>query len=189
VQVNPATPDETGYAYYLYSLWTFLASIVLSKPYNPEHLRASALATPDDHLYSLSTFLSSVVLSRPYNPEHVPASALATPDDHLICADCLRAHTLAQCEQSAERIECTARACTGEFDMSASAPRARALVAPNILRMLQRRATFAELNRAGAADALVHCPFCDFAMILDGDGGDDRVFYCLNVDCMRESCR
>lgn len=33
---------------------------------------------------------------------------------------------------------------------------------------------------------LVYCPFCDFGAVPETEG---TVFYCLNVDCLKESCR
>ncbi|CAG2064970.1 unnamed protein product, partial [Timema podura] len=50
--------------------------------------------------------------------------------------------------------------------------------------MLQRK-QMEEVKAAGIED-LESCPFCDFATILPND---DKVFRCLNLDCMKESCR
>jgi hypothetical protein len=51
--------------------------------------------------------------------------------------------------------------------------------------MMLRRKQLEEVKAAGIED-LETCPFCDFASILPDE---DKVFCCLNPDCMRESCR
>ncbi|KAJ9589904.1 hypothetical protein L9F63_016965, partial [Diploptera punctata] len=51
-------------------------------------------------------------------------------------------------------------------------------------KMLQRK-QLEEVKAAGIED-LETCPFCDFASI---PPREDKVFRCLNPDCMRESCR
>ena len=43
-----------------------------------------------------------------------------------------------------------------------------------------------ELREALGPDALTHCPFCDFAVTIEND--EQRVFRCLNQDCLKESC-
>lgn len=43
-----------------------------------------------------------------------------------------------------------------------------------------------ELRAAGLANA-EECPFCDYVAILENDA--DRVFACLNPDCLKQSCR
>lgn len=35
-------------------------------------------------------------------------------------------------------------------------------------------------------DGLESCPFCEFATI---PNPDDKIFHCLNQDCLKESCR
>ena len=40
--------------------------------------------------------------------------------------------------------------------------------------------------RAAGLEGLVSCPFCHFASI---PPAEDKVFKCLNQECMKESCR
>ena len=40
--------------------------------------------------------------------------------------------------------------------------------------------------RAAGLEGLVSCPFCHFASI---PPTEDKVFKCLNQDCMKETCR
>nr|CAD7452682.1 unnamed protein product [Timema tahoe] len=71
--------------------------------------------------------------------------------------------------------------CEAEFSLKTL----QAVLKPSIFsRMLQRK-QMEEVKAAGIED-LESCPFCDFATILPND---DKVFRCLNLDCMKESCR
>ncbi len=44
-----------------------------------------------------------------------------------------------------------------------------------------------EIRRADIPD-LVSCPFCSFATIIPDDD-PDKVFRCMNPECLKESCR
>lgn len=56
---------------------------------------------------------------------------------------------------------------------------------PSVLSKMLQRKQLEEVKAAGIED-LESCPFCDFASILPRE---DKVFRCLNPECMRESCR
>lgn len=56
------------------------------------------------------------------------------------------------------------------------------LFSMQVLRKLQEE----EVRQAGIAD-LVDCPFCSFATIMSDP--NDRVFRCLNPECLKDSCR
>jgi TRIAD3 protein (E3 ubiquitin-protein ligase RNF216) len=56
---------------------------------------------------------------------------------------------------------------------------------PSVLSKMLQRKQMEEVKAAGIED-LESCPFCDFASI---PPQEDKVFRCLNPDCMRESCR
>ena len=51
-----------------------------------------------------------------------------------------------------------------------------------MLRKLQEE----EVRQAGIPD-LLDCPFCSFATIMSDP--NDRVFRCLNPECLKDSCR
>ncbi len=36
-------------------------------------------------------------------------------------------------------------------------------------------------------DGLECCPYCPYAVIVDNP--DDKIFHCLNPECMKETCR
>lgn len=61
----------------------------------------------------------------------------------------------------------------------------QAVLKPSVFSMMLRRKQLEEVKAAGIED-LEMCPFCDFASI---PPHEDKVFRCLNPDCMRESCR
>lgn len=54
------------------------------------------------------------------------------------------------------------------------------------LQLLVRRTQQDELRAANLAN-MDSCPFCDFAMIIENE--QERLFRCLNPECLRESCR
>lgn len=56
---------------------------------------------------------------------------------------------------------------------------------PSVLSKMLQRKQLEEVKAAGIED-LETCPFCDFASV---PPREDKVFHCLNPDCMRESCR
>lgn len=56
---------------------------------------------------------------------------------------------------------------------------------PKLFSKLAQKKQLEEVKAAGIED-LESCPFCDFATI---PAPGDRVFQCLNPDCMKESCR
>jgi TRIAD3 protein (E3 ubiquitin-protein ligase RNF216) len=55
-----------------------------------------------------------------------------------------------------------------------------------MLQLFTRRMQREELRAANLGD-IDSCPFCDFAMIIDNE--NERLFKCLNPECLRESCR
>lgn len=61
----------------------------------------------------------------------------------------------------------------------------QAVLKPNIFSKIAQRKQLQEIKAAGIED-LETCPFCDFATI---PPQGDKIFKCLNPDCMKESCR
>lgn len=56
---------------------------------------------------------------------------------------------------------------------------------PNVFSKIAQKKQLEEIKAAGIED-LETCPFCDFATI---PAVNDKIFHCLNPDCMKESCR
>ena len=72
--------------------------------------------------------------------------------------------------------------CESEYSMSAL----KAVLDPsaygNILKNMQNE----EIKRAGL-DGLESCPNCEYAVIIENP--DEKVFYCINPQCLKETCR
>jgi TRIAD3 protein (E3 ubiquitin-protein ligase RNF216) len=43
------------------------------------------------------------------------------------------------------------------------------------------------INFLAEIDGLECCPYCPYAVIVDNP--DDKIFRCLNPECMKETCR
>lgn len=56
---------------------------------------------------------------------------------------------------------------------------------PKLFSKIAQKRQVAEVKAAGIED-LESCPFCDFAAI---PAKTDKIFRCLNPDCMKETCR
>nr|CAD7261137.1 unnamed protein product [Timema shepardi] len=104
----------------------------------------------------------------------------ACNDGHLFCKECVKRGAETQIGDDKTVFPCLTT-CEAEFSLKTL----QAVLKPSIFsRMLQRK-QMEEVKAAGIED-LESCPFCDFATILPND---DKVFRCLNPDCMKESCR
>ena len=57
---------------------------------------------------------------------------------------------------------------------------------PSVLSHVLRRKQTEEIQAANIPH-LVCCPFCDFATIMEDP--NDKIFRCLDPECMKESCR
>ena len=57
---------------------------------------------------------------------------------------------------------------------------------PSIFSKILERKQLEEIAAAGIED-LVACPFCNFQTIMSNP--EDKVFKCLNPECMKDSCR
>lgn len=71
--------------------------------------------------------------------------------------------------------------CDGEFSL----PTLQKVLSPTQFSILIGKKQEAEVIAAGL-EGLVSCPFCHFASI---PPPEDKVFKCLNPECMKESCR
>lgn len=56
---------------------------------------------------------------------------------------------------------------------------------PNVFSKVAQKKQLEEVKAAGLKD-LEFCPFCDFAFI---PAPDDKIFRCMNAECLRETCR
>uniref|UniRef100_A0A914VYQ5 RING-type domain-containing protein n=1 Tax=Plectus sambesii TaxID=2011161 RepID=A0A914VYQ5_9BILA len=104
-------------------------------------------------------------------------------EQHGFCRPCTKQHAETQIGNGAHFVRCMADDCdAGRLTLGAL----QVVMDGKALQLLVRRAQQDELH-AAKLDNMDSCPFCDFAMIIDNDL--ERLFRCLNPECLRESCR
>ncbi|KAK5647902.1 hypothetical protein RI129_002794 [Pyrocoelia pectoralis] len=75
--------------------------------------------------------------------------------------------------------------CFGDCSSHFSLQVLQAVLTPKMFSVIALKKQVEEVKAAGIED-LETCPFCDFATI---PARDDKLFRCLNPQCMKESCR
>ncbi|CAH1170092.1 unnamed protein product [Phaedon cochleariae] len=115
-----------------------------------------------------------------FDDEVMPKDTFCCPNECMFCRDCI----LKSCEvalgEGKTEFNCL-EGCEVEFTLQTL----QNVLPPKMFSKLAQKKTVAEAQAAGIAE-LESCPFCDFASIPDER---DKVFHCLNADCMKESCR
>ncbi|XP_034235979.1 uncharacterized protein LOC117642170 isoform X3 [Thrips palmi] len=101
-------------------------------------------------------------------------------EGHLFCVSCLQKSSEQRIGDGQTTFPCL-EDCSAEFGLQML----QEILKPTIFSRLVQRKQAEEVKAAGIED-LVQCPFCDFCNI---PPKDDKVFRCLNPDCMKESCR
>ena len=76
--------------------------------------------------------------------------------------------------------------CTGTCEHQFPLKTLQDILPANLFSLALRKMQEEELRQAAIPD-LVSCPFCSFATIMPDTV--DKVFKCLNPDCLRDSCR
>ncbi|KOC63145.1 E3 ubiquitin-protein ligase RNF216 [Habropoda laboriosa] len=115
-----------------------------------------------------------------YNDECVPSKCSTCADGHIFCNSCILKGTESMLAQGETRILCFTN-CDEEFSL----PTLQKILSPTQFSSLISKKQEAEVMAAGL-EGLVSCPFCHFASI---PPPEDKVFKCLNPECMKESCR
>jgi len=101
---------------------------------------------------------------------------------HMHCRSCVRTHIDVCFKEGKCRFACVENSCPGEYSM----PLVSELLPPKDLNRLNRRIQEENIRQA-AIDGLECCPYCPYAVIVDNP--DDKIFRCLNPECMKETCR
>lgn len=114
-----------------------------------------------------------------YDNECVPSKVSTCEEGHTFCNDCVIKGTDSKMGDSDTHIKCFTN-CDAEFSLSTL----QKILKPSKFRILLEKRQAAEVLAAGLT-GLVSCPFCHFATI-PPEG--DKVFKCLNTDCMKQSC-
>lgn len=84
--------------------------------------------------------------------------------------------------QGRTSFRCLGGECKAEFSLATL----KRVLKPSIFSNLLVRKQQEEIAAAGIED-LVACPFCNFQTIMPNP--EDKIFKCLNPECMKDSCR
>ncbi|XP_021369677.1 uncharacterized protein LOC110460829 [Mizuhopecten yessoensis] len=103
-------------------------------------------------------------------------------DGHLFCKDCIKRSSEVAIGDGQCVFPCFTDNCEYQFPLSVL----QEVMSQNMFSILLRRKQEEEVKQADIPD-LISCPFCSFATIISNP--DDKVFKCLNPECLRESCR
>ncbi|CAG5125835.1 unnamed protein product [Candidula unifasciata] len=104
------------------------------------------------------------------------------PDGHLFCKTCVIRSTQAAFGEMKTKFPCLTGECSQDIPLSFL----QTIIPAGLFSKIVRRLQEEEVQQANIPD-LVTCPFCPFAAIMPDP--DDRVFKCLNPECLKESCR
>ena len=106
---------------------------------------------------------------------------LSCPEGHLFCKECIRRSAEEVVGQGRVNFSCLTD-CQSEFSTNTLQQVLTSKMFSLVLRKIQEE----EIKKADIPD-LVSCPFCPFATIMPDV--EDKVFRCLNPECLKESCR
>ncbi|KAF4521015.1 hypothetical protein B566_EDAN002510, partial [Ephemera danica] len=112
-----------------------------------------------------------------FDSECVITNMSACPDGHLFCKE----YAENEVGDGKVSFKCLEGECKEEFSLKVL----QDVLTPKLFSRLVQKKQLEEIQAANI-DGLETCPFCEFSTIpVPGD----RVFRCLNPDCMRDSCR
>ncbi|XP_069117646.1 uncharacterized protein [Argopecten irradians] len=117
-----------------------------------------------------------------YDNECMIEDMASCQDGHLFCKDCIKRSSEVAIGDGLCVFPCFTDDCKYQFPL----PVLQEVMSPNMFSILLRRMQEEEVKQADIPD-LVSCPFCSFATIISNP--DDKVFKCLNPECLKESCR
>ncbi|XP_045592246.1 uncharacterized protein [Procambarus clarkii] len=101
---------------------------------------------------------------------------------HKFCINCIRRFAEEEIGQGRTSFRCLEGECKAEFSLATL----KKVMMPSIFSNILERKQLEEIAAAGIED-LVACPFCNFQTIMPNK--EDKVFKCLNPECMKDSCR
>lgn len=117
-----------------------------------------------------------------FDDEIMPEDMLTCPEGHAFCRQCVMRSTEVAVGESRAKFPCLTGTCESDFTLAVIQKAVTSKTFSLVLRRLQEE----ELRQAGIEN-LVNCPFCSFATIMENLA--DKVFRCLNPECLKESCR
>lgn len=116
-----------------------------------------------------------------FDDEVMPCDILTCTGGCRFCRECIRRSTEVGFSEGKVNFPCFSDGCDEEFSLQVL----QSVLPPKLFSKLAQKKAVAEVKAAGVED-LETCPFCDFANI---PAPEDKLFRCLNPDCMKESCR
>uniref|UniRef100_A0A0C9QJK2 Rnf216_1 protein n=3 Tax=Fopius arisanus TaxID=64838 RepID=A0A0C9QJK2_9HYME len=114
-----------------------------------------------------------------YDNECMPSKCSMCDQGHVFCNSCIIKGTDTKLGEGDTHVPCF-QDCGAEFSLATL----QEILKPTKFSILVKKRQAAEVAAAGL-EGLVSCPFCHFASI-PPEG--DKVFKCLNSECMKESC-
>ncbi|XP_072747175.1 uncharacterized protein [Anoplolepis gracilipes] len=115
-----------------------------------------------------------------YDNECMPSKCSSCENGHIFCDTCIVKGTELVLADGKAHVDCLLK-CGNQFSLSVL----QRVLPPTKFSILLCKRQEAEVMAAGL-EGLVSCPFCHFASI---PPPEDKVFKCLNPNCMKESCR
>ncbi|XP_056641909.1 uncharacterized protein LOC130448505 [Diorhabda sublineata] len=115
-----------------------------------------------------------------FDDEVMPNNCFGCPAGCTFCGDCIRRSCEVALGDGKTEFRCLDN-CREEFSLQVL----QKVLPPKMFSKLAQKKSLAEVKAAGIEE-LEFCPFCDFASI---PVENDKIFRCLNPDCMKESCR
>ncbi|KAJ8949309.1 hypothetical protein NQ318_006734 [Aromia moschata] len=115
-----------------------------------------------------------------FDEEIMPNDTFSCPNGCSFCRDCIKQSCEVALGEGKTNFSCLSD-CTAEFTLQTL----QNALPPKMFSKLAQKKAIAEVKAAGIPE-LETCPFCDFATI---PNETDKIFRCLNADCMKESCR
>ncbi|CAG9827379.1 unnamed protein product [Diabrotica balteata] len=115
-----------------------------------------------------------------YDNEVMPKDSFSCPNGCVFCKSCIKKSCEISFGEGKTEMMCL-NGCPIEFTLHTL----QLVLPPKLFSKLAQKKALAEVRAAGI-DELESCPFCDFASI---PNAEDKIFRCLNPDCMKESCR
>ncbi|KAJ8309325.1 hypothetical protein KUTeg_014199 [Tegillarca granosa] len=117
-----------------------------------------------------------------FDNECLGEDILSCNDGHLFCKECIRRSSAVVIGQGKCEFPCLTGTCGYLFSLAVL----QNVLSANMFSIVLRRMQEEEIKQANLED-LVSCPFCSFSTIMSNP--DDKVFKCLNQDCLKDSCR
>ncbi|CAF0787945.1 unnamed protein product [Brachionus calyciflorus] len=117
-----------------------------------------------------------------FDNEFLPEDIIQCESNHQFCTACIKKYVETNIGDSKYKFKCFGEKCDLEIPMRVI----KSILEPNIYEKLMKKIQNEEIKNANLP-GLEFCPHCNYAAIIENP--DERVFYCQDPDCMKETCR